>query len=145
MQPAFFIRKYADSDYTEMIRLWESLGLGEAHRGDDEKVINSTIELGGHLLLMIAEGSNAIIGTSWLTQDGRRTYLHHFGIHPDYQGYGLAKPLLDESLKLAKSLGMQIKLEVHKDNVKALGLYYKAGFTYLGDYLVFIIRDISKI
>ena len=145
MQPAFFIRKYADSDYTEMIRLWESLGLGEAHRGDDEKVINRTIELGGQLLLMIAEGSNAIIGTSWLTQDGRRTYLHHFGIHTDYQGYGLAKPLLDESLKLAKSLGMQIKLEVHKDNVKALGLYYKAGFTYLGDYLVFIIRDISKI
>jgi ribosomal protein S18 acetylase RimI-like enzyme len=128
-----------------MIRLWESLGLGEAHRGDDEKVINRTIELGGQLLLMISEGSNAIIGTSWLTQDGRRTYLHHFGIHPDYQGYGLAKPLLDESLKLAKSLGMQIKLEVHKDNVKALGLYYKAGFTYLGDYLVFIIRDISKI
>jgi ribosomal protein S18 acetylase RimI-like enzyme len=145
MQPAFFIREYAYSDYPEMIRLWESLGLGGEHRGDDEKVINRTIQLGGQLLLMIAEGSNAIIGTSWLTIDGRRTYLHHFGIHPDYQGYGLAKTLLDESLMLAKTFGMQIKLEVHKDNIKALGLYYKAGFTYLGDYLVFIIRDISKI
>jgi len=145
MQPAFFIRKYTDSDYPEMIRLWESLGLGGAQRGDDEKIINRTIELGGQLLLMIAQGSNAIIGTSWLTVDGRRTYLHHFGIHPDYQGNGLANILLDESLKLAKSFDMQIKLEVHKDNIKALGLYQKAGFNYLGDYLVFIIRDISKI
>jgi len=145
MQPAFFIRKYTNSDYPEMIRLWESLGLGGAQRGDDEKIINRTIELGGQLLLMIAQGSNAIIGTSWLTVDGRRTYLHHFGIHPDYQGNGLANILLDESLKLAKSFDMQIKLEVHKDNIKALGLYQKAGFNYLGDYLVFIIRDISKI
>jgi ribosomal protein S18 acetylase RimI-like enzyme len=145
MQAAILIREYSESDYPEMIRLWESLGLGGEHRGDDGKVINRTIQLGGQLLLMIAEGSNAIIGTSWLTVDGRRTYLHHFGIHADYQGYGLAKTLLDESLKLAKTFGMQIKLEVHKDNVKALGLYSKAGFTYLGDYLVFIIRDISKI
>ena len=145
MQPAFSIRNFVESDYPEIIRLWESLGLGGEHRGDDEKVISRTIELGGQLLLMIAESSDAIIGTSWLTVDGRRTYLHHFGIHPDYQGYGLAKTLLDESLKLAKTFGMQIKLEVHKDNIKALGLYYKAGFTYLGDYLVFIIRDISKI
>jgi ribosomal protein S18 acetylase RimI-like enzyme len=40
---------------------------------------------------------------------------------------------------------MHIKLEVHKDNVKALGLYKKAGFGYLGDYHVYIIRDISAI
>jgi ribosomal protein S18 acetylase RimI-like enzyme len=53
--------------------------------------------------------------------------------------------LLDASLKLAKSFGMQIKLEVHKENSKAIGLYTKAGFTYLGDYDVYIIRNISSI
>ena len=145
MLPDFFIRNYTDSDFPEMIRLWESLGLGGAHRGDDEKIISRTIKMGGQLLLMIENDSNAIIGTSWLTVDGRRTYLHHFGIHADYQGKRLANALLGESLKLAKSYGMQIKLEVHKDNTKALGLYTKAGFSYLGDYLVFIIRDISNI
>jgi ribosomal protein S18 acetylase RimI-like enzyme len=94
---------------------------------------------------MIEKNSDAIVGTSWLTVDGRRTYLHHFGINSDYQGNGLSKILLDASLKLAKTYGMQIKLEVHNDNVKALGLYKKAGFTYLGDYHVYIIRDISII
>ncbi len=145
MHPDFCIRNYTDKDYPEMVSLWEMLGLGGAQRGDDQSVINRTIKMGGQLLLMIDTGSNAIIGSSWLTVDGRRTNLHHFGIRTDYQGKGLANTLLYESLKLAKTFGMQIKLEVHKDNIKALGLYKKAGFKYLGDYLVFIIRDISII
>lgn len=145
MSPDFFIREYVDSDYAEMIRMWESLDLGGIQRGDDQMIIRRTIQMGGQLLLMIEKTSDSIVGTSWLTVDGRRTYLHHFGIQADYQGLGLAKILLDASLKLAKTFGMQIKLEVHKENSKALGLYKSVGFTYLGDYQVYIIRDISMI
>jgi ribosomal protein S18 acetylase RimI-like enzyme len=145
MHIGVFIREFIDSDYPEMLRLWESLGLGGAHRGDDLQIINRTIQMGGKLLVMTDADSKAIIGTSWLTIDGRRTYLHHFGIHADYQGQSLAKKLLEASMKLAKTFGLQIKLEVHKDNHKAVGLYTKAGFTYLGDYHVYIIRDISTI
>ena len=143
--PNFLIRNYTDADYSGMILLWENLGLGGAQRGDNEKIIRQTIDLGGQLLVMVDSNNNTIIGTSWLTVDGRRTYIHHFGIHADYQGNGLANNLLDASLKMAKSFGMQIKLEVHKDNAKALNLYSKAGFAYLGDYNVYIIRDISCI
>jgi ribosomal protein S18 acetylase RimI-like enzyme len=143
MQSAYFIRKYCESDYPELILLWETLDLGGAHRGDNEQIIMRTIQMGGQLLLMISSLTGKIVGSSWITVDGRRTYLHHFGIHSDFQGQGLAVKLLDASLALAKTFGMQIKLEVHKNNVKALGLYKKAGFTYLGDYYVFIIRDIS--
>jgi ribosomal protein S18 acetylase RimI-like enzyme len=145
MQPEFFIREYTSDDYQEMIRLWENLGLGGAHRGDDSTIIQRTIEMGGKLLLMFEKHTNIMIGTSWLTVDGRRAYLHHFGIHTDFQGKKLADPLLEASLKYAKSTGLQIKLEVHKNNEKALGLYQKSGFTYLGDYHVYIIRDISAI
>jgi ribosomal protein S18 acetylase RimI-like enzyme len=145
MTTNYAIRNYTEIDYAEMILLWESLGLGGAKRGDNETIIKQTIEMGGQLLLMIDNTRGKIVGTSWLTVDGRRTYLHHFGIHTDYQGKGLANTLLDASLKLAKSFGMQIKLEVHKENSKAIGLYTKAGFTYLGDYDVYIIRNISSI
>jgi len=145
MEPTFQIRNYVEGDFPEISVLWEQLGLGNAQRGDDEVVVAHTIELGGQLLVMTENATNTIVGTSWLTVDGRRTYLHHFGLHTDYQGKGYANLLLDASLKLAKSMGMQLKLEVHKDNLKALGLYKKAGFVYLGDYDVYIIRDISLI
>ncbi len=145
MEPGFFVRDYTETDFPEMMMLWEDIGLGGAHRGDDSQVIARTLQMGGRLLLLIEQVSGKIIGTSWLTVDGRRTYIHHFGIHSQYQGKGLAKVLLDASLKVAKTFGMQIKLEVHKDNAKAISLYSKSGFVSLGDYQVYIIRDISSI
>jgi ribosomal protein S18 acetylase RimI-like enzyme len=39
---------------------------------------------------------------------------------------------------------LQVKLEVHSTNYKAINLYKKFGFTHLGEYKVFITRDISK-
>ncbi|RLD73184.1 MAG: hypothetical protein DRJ10_18120 [Bacteroidetes bacterium] len=84
-----------------------------------------------------------IIGSSWLTNDGRRLYLHHFCILPKYQSKGLSKTLLDKSLAFAKEVNLQIKLEVHRDNTIAKELYHKGGFKYLGDYEVYIIRDVN--
>jgi ribosomal protein S18 acetylase RimI-like enzyme len=86
-----------------------------------------------------------VVGTSWLTNDGRRLYLHHFAIDPEFQGGGLSKPLLRESLKIAREIGLQVKLEVHQDNERAINFYKKAGFQRLGDYDVYIIRDLSDI
>jgi len=60
---------------------------------------------------------------------------------PEFQGKGFAEKLLKVSLEFAKTTGLQIKLEVHKNNARAMDLYEKGGFKYLGDYLVYIIRD----
>ena len=80
-----------------------------------------------------------------MTCDGRRILLHHFGILPEYQGKGLSEILLKESLEFVKSTGLQVKLEVHSSNIKAVNLYKKFGFKHLVGYNVYIIRDISKL
>ncbi len=38
-----------------------------------------------------------------------------------------------------------VKLEVHRSNKRAIELYKKAGFSYLGDYDVYIIRDATTV
>ena len=91
---------------------------------------------------MAANPEGKVIGTSWMTFDGRRILLHHFGIHPEYQRKGIGLLLARESLKFVKQKGYQVKLEVHKNNHAAIELYKKLGFTYLGDYDVYIIRDL---
>ena len=135
------VRDYRDEDFPEIDQLWSDTGMGSAARGDDMDTIRRTLEKGGRLLVLENNNTAEIIGTSWLTQDGRRIYIHHFGIAPQHQGNGHAWPLLRASLDYAKSTGLQIKLEVHRDNQKAVNLYRKAGFHYLGDYDVYIIRD----
>ncbi len=136
----YIIRDYQDDDYSQVIELWEETDMGGAFRGDDESKIRDTLKVGGKLLVMEAINENIIIGTSWLTNDGRRIYLHHFGIKPEYQGRGLSKPLTKASIDFAKEKGLQIKLEVHRENKTAVDLYKKFGFKYLGDYDVYIIR-----
>ncbi|MBW6489574.1 MAG: GNAT family N-acetyltransferase [Lentimicrobium sp.] len=139
-----YLRDYLHSDYEEVNNFWNENGLGGKHRGDDAEVIEQTLINGGHLLLLCNE-TGKIIGTSWLTNDKRRTYLHHFGIDLQYRGRGLSKMLLSASLIKAKKDGYQIKIEVHHQNEVALRLYKTSGFKPLGEYDVFIIRDLSEI
>lgn len=141
----FITRDYKPEDFEQVNRVWEETGMGGAVRGDNAQVVDRTIEAGGKLIVLIDTETDWLIGTSWLTQDARRIYLHHFGILPGYQGIGLSKLLLDESLAFAKQLNLQIKLEVHKDNEIATHIYEEADFSYLGDYNVYIVRDVDSI
>ena len=138
------IRDFKASDFEGLSQLWILTELGNPQRGDNLDIILHSIQLGGKML--IVENENAeVIGTSWMTFDGRRIHLHHFGIHPDYQRKGIGLLLAKESLRFVKAKGYQVKLEVHKNNRAAIELYQKLGFKYLGDYDVYIIRDIQSI
>ncbi|MBM3420317.1 MAG: GNAT family N-acetyltransferase [Bacteroidetes bacterium] len=138
------IRDYLETDYPELMNLWVITDMGRPDRGDDNNTILRSVSMGGMLLVMTADNQH-IIGSSWITFDGRRMHLHHFAIHPSHQGTGLSKPLLKASLAFVKEKGYQVKLEVHQTNQKAINLYKNAGFRYLGDYDVYIIRDTGLI
>ena len=141
----YIVRDYTDSDYSQVVTLWEETSLTNSARSDDDRIIRESIQIGGRLLILEEMKTRKVAGTSWMTFDGRRIHLHHFGILPDYQGKGLSKILLIESLRHVKAKGYQVKLEVHNTNTKAIALYEKFGFKRLGDYDVYIIRDLNEI
>jgi ribosomal protein S18 acetylase RimI-like enzyme len=136
--PEPILRDYRPGDFPAVEALWAATGLGGAHRGDGAPVVEATLVQGGRLRLLESEGR--ILGTAWLTCDGRRTYLHHFGILPDVQGRGLGRRLLEDVLEAARGIGLQVKLEVGLGNARARDLYLRAGFRPLGDYEVLILR-----
>ncbi len=144
-EPGFFVRDYWAADYPHVADIWERTGISTPGRGDTAEVIENTLRRNGRLLVLVDKASDLVVGTAWLTNDGRRLHLHHFAIDPKFQGGGFSKPLLREALKIAKEIGLQVKLEVHRDNDRAIHFYEKAGFKRLGDYDVMIIRDLSEI
>jgi len=141
----FFIRDYREEDFEGIARLWKLTGMGNPERGDSRHIVSETIRMGGKLLVIEEKGSGKISGTSWLTFDGRRIMLHHFAVLPEFQGYGLSKTLMKESLRFVRSKDVQVKLEVHSSNKKAINLYKIFGFKHLEGYDVYIIRDTEKI
>ncbi len=137
------IRDYRPSDYENIMKLWEQTGLGSAWRGDDRKIIEQSIEMGGKLLV-VEDKAGMLLATSWMTFDGRRLLLHHFGVKPEYQRMGIGKLLTIESIRFGKEKGYKMKLEVHQTNQAAIELYKGLGFQYLGDYDVYILLDYNK-
>jgi ribosomal protein S18 acetylase RimI-like enzyme len=137
------VRDYLPGDYTLLLELWKQTDLDQPERGDDAGVIERCNEKGGKLLVMEDTESGKIIGSSWMTWDGRRIYLHHFGILPGYQKRGLGTRLAIESLEWIRQTGQQVKLEVHTENYAAKHLYEKLGFFAFTDYDIYMMRDLS--
>lgn len=136
------IRDFQPEDYNKLITLWQELGLGRPERGDDLEVIRETLRRGGKLLIMEEKGQ--LVGTAWITNNGRRLYLHHMGIREELQGKGHGKMLMKPVLDFAREQGMQIKLEVHEQNPAARKLYEEFGFKELDGYRVLINRNVNK-
>jgi ribosomal protein S18 acetylase RimI-like enzyme len=135
------IRDYRAGDFKTLLDLWEQTDLTKPERGDSAEAIERCNTHGGRLLVMEEAESKKIIGSSWMTWDGRRIYIHHFGILPEYQGMGLGTRLAEESLEWIRQKGQQVKLEVHKENIAAKRLYEKLGFFAFRDYDIYMIRD----
>ncbi len=137
------IRDYRESDYASLMQLWNETELAQPERKDDAVVIKRCNDMGGRLLVMEDVANGEIIGSSWMTWDGRRIYLHHFGIHPDWQNLGLGTKLAEASLEWISSTGQQVKMEVHKENKAAIQLYKKLGFFAFKDYDLYMIREFT--
>lgn len=133
---------YNSNYFDDVIQFWQDNGLGGAYRGDTAEIIEKTILAGGRLFLMLS--AKKVIGTSWITHDSRRSYIHHFGISSEFRRKGLGFKLMETTMDYAYTLNYQVKLEVHRDNQDAISLYRKFGFSYLGDYMVLIKRDLNS-
>ncbi len=141
VQDIFLIRDYQSSDFENLIRLWKATGIYCPERKDDKKSIEKCNASGGKMLVMENTKDKRIMGSSWMTVDGRRLYMHHFCILPEYQGRGLGKALGYASLEFIKQTGYQTKIEVHKENTRAKNLYEKLGFFSYTDYDIYMMRD----
>jgi len=138
-------RAFRKKDFPEILKLWQLCGMGGEERGDTAETILKCNSHGGYFVVLECTSQKIIIGTSWMTWDGRRIYLHHFCIHPEYRGKGFGKLLGHECLRFIAKKGAQVKLEVHKNNQIAKKIYEKLGFFAFTDYDIYMIREVKKI
>lgn len=138
------IREYHPEDYPAVIFLWKKTGIYTMERGDTSELILRCNEAGGKFLVLEDQSDGRLKGTSWMTWDGRRVYLHHFAIDPVIQGKGYGRRLALESLDFARELKCPMKLEVHQKNAPAIKLYKSLGFEIFQDYDLYMILDPSR-
>ncbi len=132
------LRDFAEEDFSSLSELLTVTGIGNPARGDSLESVRRTLVLGGRLLVLVS--GDRVVGSAWISDDGRRLYLHHMAVLPELQGRGLGKRLMEAVVSIARERGMQMKLEVSEANPGAMALYRNYGFQTLEGYRTMIRR-----
>lgn len=124
-------------DMGAMLDLWRFIpGLGVG-KGDEEDQLKVFMERNPSTCLVLRI-DKCLIGTVLGGFDGRRGYIYHLAVHPDYQGKGYGKVLLNQVINKLKSLGaLKIHLFVFKYNQLATEFYHHLGWELRQDIQVF--------
>jgi N-acetylglutamate synthase len=110
------IREFSINDYDAAIQLWQRVEGLEIAEGDDRKGIAQFLARNQGLSRVATDGS-AIVGVVLCGHDGRRGHIYHLAVDPAYQGRGLGKRLLDESLADLRRTGVKrVIIMVADDN-----------------------------
>jgi ribosomal protein S18 acetylase RimI-like enzyme len=82
---------------------------------------------------VIEDGNGAIAGIIVLLPDADHLLLLNIAVHPDYQGQGFGRVLIEFAEQQAKKLGYtEIRLYTHEKMTENIDLYTRIGFAEIG-------------
>ncbi|MGA2785396.1 MAG: GNAT family acetyltransferase [Candidatus Bathyarchaeia archaeon] len=129
------IRKFLLSDYEEVVNLWQKSGL-VLRPGDELEGIRLKLKRDRDLFL-IAEKDHKIVGVVMGAWDGRRGWINHLAVSPNFQRLGIGRSLLDEIEKrLAKKGALKVNAQVHRWNKVSLDFFESLGYEVHADLLM---------
>jgi ribosomal protein S18 acetylase RimI-like enzyme len=71
---------------------------------------------------------------SWITPDGNNCYIHRLAVHPEFQGRGYARQLMDFAETMAREKGaVSVRLDTFSLNTRNQRFYEQRGYIRLDD------------
>ena len=130
------IAEFAIEVYEQVYRLWDACdGIGSSS-ADSRTGIQTYLERNPGLSF-IAYDQQTVVGSILSGHDGRRGYIHHLAVNPDYRRQGIGRLLVDKSLAALQSYGIQkCHLFIFNNNTGGIEFWESVGWTYRRDIAV---------
>lgn len=127
------IRKMRAEDYEEVYALWMSCaGMGLNDVDDSREGIERFLSRNPDTCFVAEEGS--IVGVILTGNDGRRGYIYHTAVNPEYRRRNIASMLVEASMDALVELGIhKAALVVFDRNEKGNVFWEQQGFTVRDD------------
>ncbi len=128
------VRKMTIDDYENIYALWLSCaGMGLNNLDDSKEGIEKFLARNPDTCF-VAEENDKIIGAIMVGNDGRRAYIYHTSVHPDFRRRGIAAKLVDTVLAELETLGInKVALVVFERNELGNKFWESMGFTVRDD------------
>ncbi len=121
------IENFSMKLYDDLIELWRITGIIVGSSDNKEELARMSHQ--NPDLFLIGKVSDAIIGVVMGGFDGRRGYVHHLAVDPNYQKKGYGKLLMNELIKRFRQKGiLKVHLFIEKRNNKVLDFYRNLGW-----------------
>ncbi|NLQ32484.1 GNAT family N-acetyltransferase [Streptococcus mutans] len=124
------IRPMTIADYDAVYQLWLSCkGMGLNNLDDSREGIAVFLKRNPTTCLVAVE-KNTILGVLLAGHDGRRGYIYHTAVHPDFRHRGIGQQLVDQGLAALQKEGIhKVALVVFDRNQAGNDFWEKCGFT----------------
>lgn len=134
-----------EDDYEAVYSLWMSCaGMGLNNLDDSKEGIGKFLRRNPETCLVAVENFQ-IVGVILVGNDGRRGYIYHTAVHPNYRKQGIARKLVDRALEELTMLGInKVALVVFERNESGNAFWESQGFTVRND-LVYRNKALAEI
>ena len=128
------IRLMSIDDYEKVYELWMScVGMGLNNLDDSKEGIDKFLQRNPDTCL-VAEADSRIVGVIIVGNDGRRGYIYHTAVNPQYRKQGIAKSLVETAMAALQNNGInKVALVVFDRNEIGNDFWEKMGFTVRDD------------
>ena len=121
------IRSFKPQDEEPVVQLWIDCGL-VVPWNNPRKDIRRKLKVRPDLFL-VAHESNRIIATVMAGYEGHRGWINYLAVHPDYQGSGVGRRMMDEAeIRLRAEGCPKINLQVRRTNDGVIAFYKRIGY-----------------
>lgn len=139
---SFLIREFLPDDIEKAVDLWRvtpGIGLSSA---DEPQRIQTYLERNPGLSFTAWKDA-VMVGAVLCGHDGRRGFLHHLVVHPDYRRQGLGHLLVESCHSALRNIGIErVHIFVYHDNHAALEFWQDENY-YLRHDLALLSADIK--
>ena len=139
------IRLMTIDDYEKVYELWKSCaGMGLNNLDDSKEGIEKFLKRNPDSCF-VADVDNNIVGVIIVGNDGRRGYIYHTAVNPQYRKQGIAKSLVDTAMTALQKIGInKAALVVFDRNEIGNDFWEKMGFT-IRDDLIYRNKALNEI
>jgi len=131
------IKEMIIQDYEEIFAMWQITSKRALSKADDKKEITCYLNRNKGMS-QVAVVAGRIVGTVLAGHDGRRGFIHHMAVLPQYRRHGIARKLATTAIARIEEDGIdKTHIFTYKDNSLGQAFWSSLGFIQRNDLFVY--------